>query len=252
LRAKDPRGAVQVVLGDATALPFATASFAAAVACHVLHLVADWVAAVDELLKQELLLGRTEGHGKEGGAAPRLEETLLRPALNVRGLQSGNVGERAQNAIPEQARLSIDFRLVPDQTPAKVRERFEAYLASLGYTVVHDTPGPEARLAHPRLVKLAWGAERVLELLRKAQALCDEGRGETVMSVPCHHGSSIRSTARSFVSYDGPETQGSYKHVPEIECPLLILAGGEADKITAFGFRPDRRALPPGQVQQPH
>jgi acetylornithine deacetylase/succinyl-diaminopimelate desuccinylase-like protein len=116
------------------------------------------VPGVDELLKQELLLGRTEGHGNEGGAAPRLEETLLRPALNVRGLQSGNVGEGAQNAIPAEARLSIDFRLVPDQTPAKVRERFEAYLASLGYTVVHDTPGPEARLAHPRLVKLAWGA----------------------------------------------------------------------------------------------
>ena len=112
---------------------------------------------VDDLLKQELLLGRTEGHG-EGSAAPRLEETLLRPALNVRGLQSGNVGERAQNAIPSEARLSIDFRLVPDQTPAKVRERFEAYLASLGYTVVHETPSPEARLTHPRLVKLAWGA----------------------------------------------------------------------------------------------
>ena len=76
----------------------------------------------------------------------------------MRGLQSGNVGERAQNAIPSEARLSIDFRLVPDQTPARVRERFEAYLATLGYTVVHETPGPEARLAHPRLVKLAWGA----------------------------------------------------------------------------------------------
>lgn len=102
-----------------------------------------------------------------------------------------------------------------------------------------------------RTLKLAWGAERVLELLRKAQALCDEGRGETVMSVPCHHGSSIRSTARSFVSYDGPETQGSYKHVPEIECPLLILAGGEADKITAFGFRPDRRALLEAATRSP-
>ena len=47
-----------------------------------------------------------------GGAAPRLEETMLRPALNVRGLQSGNAEERAQNAIPTEARLSIDFRLV--------------------------------------------------------------------------------------------------------------------------------------------
>ncbi|HVQ28509.1 MAG TPA: M20/M25/M40 family metallo-hydrolase [Vicinamibacteria bacterium] len=111
---------------------------------------------VDGLLKRELLLGRTEGIDK--GVSPRLEEALLRPALNVRGLQSGNVGERAQNAIPSDARLSIDFRLVPDQTPAKVRERFEAHLTGLGYTVVHETPSPDQRLTHPRLVKLAWGA----------------------------------------------------------------------------------------------
>jgi pimeloyl-ACP methyl ester carboxylesterase len=102
-----------------------------------------------------------------------------------------------------------------------------------------------------RTLKLAWGAPRILELLAKAQALCDEGRGETVMSVPCHHGSSLRSTARAFVSYDGLDTQASYKHVPDIECPLLILAGAEADKETAFGFRPDRRALLAAAAKSP-
>jgi pimeloyl-ACP methyl ester carboxylesterase len=102
-----------------------------------------------------------------------------------------------------------------------------------------------------RTLKLAWGAKRVLDLLAKAQALCDEGSGETVMSVPCHHGSNLRSTARAFVSYDGLETQASYKHVPEIECPLLILAGAEADKLTAFGFRPDRRALLEAATRSP-
>ena len=37
------------MVGDATALPFADDAFGAAIACHVLHLVADWVAVVAEL-----------------------------------------------------------------------------------------------------------------------------------------------------------------------------------------------------------
>ncbi len=51
LRAKDPGRTAPVLRADATALPFATASFGAALACHVLHLVADWVAVVDELVR---------------------------------------------------------------------------------------------------------------------------------------------------------------------------------------------------------
>jgi acetylornithine deacetylase/succinyl-diaminopimelate desuccinylase-like protein len=104
-----------------------------------------------ELLRRELLLGRTEG-----GAA-RLEALLLRPALNVRGFQSGDVGDQAQNAVPSEARLSIDFRLVPDQTVARVRERLEAHLRLQGYTLVHDTPTPEMRRTTPRLVRVVWG-----------------------------------------------------------------------------------------------
>jgi acetylornithine deacetylase/succinyl-diaminopimelate desuccinylase-like protein len=104
-----------------------------------------------DLLKGELLLGRTEG------APARLEERILWPALNVRGIQSGEVGEQAQNAVPREARLSIDFRLVPDQTPARVRERLEAHLRGLGYEIAHETPDAEKRRATPRLIKVAWG-----------------------------------------------------------------------------------------------
>jgi len=40
-----------IAVADATALPFAARAFAAAVACHVLHLVEPWWLAVDELLR---------------------------------------------------------------------------------------------------------------------------------------------------------------------------------------------------------
>lgn len=109
------------------------------------------VPSVDEELRRELGLAATEAQD-----AP-LAERILLPALNVRGLESGAVGEQAANAIPTEARASIDFRLVPDQTPERVREKVEAHLAREGWHVVHETPTPEVRRAHPRVVKLDWG-----------------------------------------------------------------------------------------------
>jgi acetylornithine deacetylase/succinyl-diaminopimelate desuccinylase-like protein len=104
----------------------------------------------DAALREELLLAATEA----GGA--RLAERILLPALNVRGLESGRVGNDAANAIPTQARASIDFRLVPDQTPERVRARVEAHVRARGYHVVATPPDAETRRAHPRIALLEW------------------------------------------------------------------------------------------------
>jgi acetylornithine deacetylase/succinyl-diaminopimelate desuccinylase-like protein len=106
---------------------------------------------VDTALRHELALAETEGKG-----APLAERVML-PALNVRGIQSGHVGARTANAIPSEATASLDFRLVPDQTPAHVRELFEAHLRGAGFTVVRDAPSLETRRAEARLVRVQWG-----------------------------------------------------------------------------------------------
>lgn len=105
----------------------------------------------DAALREELQLAATEAGGT------RLAERILLPALNVRGLESGRVGDAAANAIPTQARASIDFRLVPDQTPAKVRSLVEAHVRGQGFHVVSAPPDEEARRAHPRIALLEWG-----------------------------------------------------------------------------------------------
>jgi acetylornithine deacetylase/succinyl-diaminopimelate desuccinylase-like protein len=109
------------------------------------------IPAVEPALRAEFEIG-----GVEGGGAP-LNETLLRPAINIRGLRAGNVGERASNTIATEARASIDFRLVPAQTPASVRAHVEEHLASLGWTVVSAPPDSATRVAHDKLVRLEWG-----------------------------------------------------------------------------------------------
>lgn len=109
---------------------------------------------VEDALRRELAVGWTEGM-TEGGAE-RLQDRIMRPALNIRGLQCAQVGKGARNAIPTEANASIDFRLVPDQTPEKVRERTEAHVRSLGFYVVHGAPDLETRRAHPKVVRLQW------------------------------------------------------------------------------------------------
>jgi acetylornithine deacetylase/succinyl-diaminopimelate desuccinylase-like protein len=94
-------------------------------------------------------------HATEDAGAP-LVERIMMPALNLRGLEAGGVGARASNAIPSQATASIDFRLVPDQTPETVRARVEAHLRAQGYTLVHAAPTAEQRRQTARLLFLEW------------------------------------------------------------------------------------------------
>jgi acetylornithine deacetylase/succinyl-diaminopimelate desuccinylase-like protein len=105
---------------------------------------------VEESLKQEFGIGRSEG--QEG-----LTASTMRPALNIRGLRSGQVGTEAANAIPADAVVSVDFRLVPDETPERVRAKVEAFLKSKGWTVVTAAPDAAMRQAHPRIIRLSWG-----------------------------------------------------------------------------------------------
>jgi acetylornithine deacetylase/succinyl-diaminopimelate desuccinylase-like protein len=105
--------------------------------------------AVDADLKREFGIDRAEG-------GENLAASLMRPALNIRGIRSGQVGESAANAIPINAVVSFDFRLVPDQSPPAVRAAVERFLQSRGWTLISDEPDLATRLAHPRLIRLQW------------------------------------------------------------------------------------------------
>ena len=88
--------------------------------------------------------------------AEGLTASTMRPALNIRGIKSGQVGAEAANAIPVDAAVSIDFRLVPGQTPERIRAKLEAFLKSKGWTVVTAAPDAAMRAAHPKIIRLAW------------------------------------------------------------------------------------------------
>lgn len=144
----------------------------------------------DATLERDLGLDRTEG------APQPLAERIARPALNIRGLRGGYVGPGAANAIPTQAEASLDFRLVPDQTPKEVRAQFEAFLTSRGYTVIRQPPDLATRLAHPRLALVTWGpgypaAQVSLDapLSRQAVSLIQQALGHPIVRLPLMGGS---------------------------------------------------------------
>ena len=139
----------------------------------------------DAALRGDLRMGRAEGSLPLGLA-------ILRPSLNVTKLSSGT----GTNSIPASASATIDFRLVPDQTPAGVRSLVEAHLGAQGYHVVHSVPDSATRVQHPRVAHLAWeggyaGQRTPLThpRAREVHAMLEQATGAPVGRVPTLGGS---------------------------------------------------------------
>jgi acetylornithine deacetylase/succinyl-diaminopimelate desuccinylase-like protein len=146
--------------------------------------------SADSALRAELLLAGTEADN-----APLMERIML-PALNVRGLSGGGVGPLATNAVPMVARASIDFRLVPNQTPAHVRSLTLAHMRRQGFFVLDRDPTQEERLAHANILKVMWEdgypasrADMSLPVSRAVVRATEMGAGERVIIVPTSGGS---------------------------------------------------------------
>ncbi|MBM4184474.1 MAG: dipeptidase [Gemmatimonadetes bacterium] len=60
-----------------------------------------------------------------------LERTWIRPTCDVNGILCGYTGQGAKTVLPNRAMAKVSFRLVADQTPAKVRKLLEAHVAKV-------------------------------------------------------------------------------------------------------------------------
>jgi acetylornithine deacetylase/succinyl-diaminopimelate desuccinylase-like protein len=150
----------------------------------------DAAPADDDAIADALALGRREA------VRPRLIDAITIPALNVRGLRAGEVGEKAANAVPTHAQASIDFRLVPDLTPALARRLVEAHITKQGYQVVTEAPDEATRRAYPRVAYLQWGsgypayrARMDLPVSRAVLALVAQAAGRPAVVMPNMGGS---------------------------------------------------------------
>ncbi len=102
----------------------------------------------DAQLKREFWLGAADGKGA------RLLNLLTLPSLNVRGMASSRIGEKASNVVPATATATLDMRLVKGIDKHTAVERLEAHIRQQGYFVVRTEPDEQTRLAHARVAKV--------------------------------------------------------------------------------------------------
>lgn len=74
-------------------------------------------------------LGIQDTNGEKGYTV--LEQTSIRPTLDVNGIWGGYTGEGAKTVLPSKAYAKISMRLVPDQDPQEISQLFEKHFISI-------------------------------------------------------------------------------------------------------------------------
>jgi acetylornithine deacetylase/succinyl-diaminopimelate desuccinylase-like protein len=105
----------------------------------------------DEMLKQELALGHTDGGGRH------LLEVLNEPSLNINGISAGQTGAHSTNAVPSTAVVNLDIRLVVGSEGKAEQQRVVDYVRSQGYYVTSAEPTREELLTHPKVARIDLG-----------------------------------------------------------------------------------------------
>lgn len=97
---------------------------------------------------------------------PLKERLIFGPTCNVDGFHSGYGGPGSKTVLPCEASVKLDFRLVPDQDPARILSLLHAHLDAEGFGDVeiiasggeHPSAGDPA---HPFVQAAARTAERI-------------------------------------------------------------------------------------------
>jgi len=146
---------------------------------------------MDKLLATDMGIGLPE-------TDERIELTITRPAMNLRGIRGGDVGSKARNAIQPSASASIGLRLVPDQTPEFLRGVVEKHIEAQGFHIIRDEPTADERLDYERLARINWSSSGGYPAYRAAfdhplamqiSAILDELSDRTLIQTPTMGGS---------------------------------------------------------------
>jgi acetylornithine deacetylase/succinyl-diaminopimelate desuccinylase-like protein len=129
----------------------------------------DDVLPLNEIERQALALmpdndaelQRALGIAKPEGAGKKLVELINEPSLNIRGLRSAYVGERAQNVVPDSAEASIDARLVKGEDPQKKFEQIAGFIEG-GYRASRTAMDLPVSKALVQVVQDATGGNAVI------------------------------------------------------------------------------------------
>jgi len=86
------------------------------------------------------------------------QEALQYPSLNIRGLGSGWVGEKARTIVPATATAELDLRLVPESDGTKLKNLVKEHIKNQGFHIMSTDPTLEDRLKFDKIVTIKEGS----------------------------------------------------------------------------------------------
>lgn len=111
--------------------------------------------------------------GMTGGVELR-RTAVMEPTCTICGLNAGYQGAGLKTVIPAHASAKVDFRLVPNQTPAEIEAKLRAHLDAQGFSDIHihaygggrpakvDPDDPFVRLTNETALEV-YGIEPIIE-----------------------------------------------------------------------------------------
>jgi ubiquinone/menaquinone biosynthesis C-methylase UbiE len=155
-------GFLALAQADATALPFATATFDVALVVHVFHLLPDWRGALTELLRVlrpggYFLYGseRADGTGERDPFSERWRTILAQHGHTLRNHRSTD--DDIVTALQEHGMATSNETIATWTRTATVQQQLERH-ASRDYSSSWSIPEPIFRAANAALA--AWADEQ--------------------------------------------------------------------------------------------
>jgi len=108
-----------------------------------------------EVPDDEAALKARTGIAQQEKVGATYQEALQYPSLNVRGLASASVGEKAANVVPRDAVAELDLRTTVESDPAYLVGLLRKHVDTQGYHLVDQEPTDDERARWPKLARLS-------------------------------------------------------------------------------------------------
>ncbi|NVN19132.1 M20/M25/M40 family metallo-hydrolase [Muricauda sp. HICW] len=86
------------------------------------------------------------------------QEALQYPSLNIRGLSSGWVGDKARTIVPESATAELDLRLVVESDGNRLKKLVKDHITKQGYKVLNHVPSKDERMQFNKIITVEEGS----------------------------------------------------------------------------------------------
>ena len=103
---------------------------------------------------EEAAILKRLGIAKPEKVGENLQEAVQYPSLNIRGMQSAAIGEKAANIIPATATAELDLRTTPGANAAYLVAAIEKHIRAQGYHLVTGQPSDDERAKYPKIASL--------------------------------------------------------------------------------------------------